>query len=354
MVEQFPRIVPPSGDAQAPKVVPLQIPHGHCGPACPFCPPEPDEGELAELMLQPGDVAAAMLRYSDGGEPRSGTLLAFYGTPLPALPHGQRAPLLDAAERQFRSGRVDGIRITCDPARLARAPLGEWRARGVRSVEVPLLSTEPRVLREWGVENHPALMRDLAPRVGFDIPELGILLVPGLPGDSHDGAVRTARSVAAMRPAYVRILPAMALEGTRLEIWWRSGAWDPMTLDQAVSTCAAMLGVFRDAAIPVARLGLQPQFDLVRGPRVLEGPYHPSLRQLAESRLFRRTIFEQVGPSIHRGRVILRFHPADESYVRGPMNSTLNEMRKRLGFEDVELIADAALSRGRPEVEVDP
>jgi hypothetical protein len=65
-------------------------------------------------------------------------------------------------------------------------------------------------------------------------------------------------------------------------------------------------------------------------------------------------IFDQVGPSIHRGRATVRFHPADESYVRGPMNGTLKEMRKRLGFEDVELVADSDLPRGHTEVEVDP
>jgi len=309
-------------------------------------------------MLQPSDVARAMLRYAGDpdGPNTSGrrTLLAFYGTPLPALPHALRAPLLDAAERQFRSGRVDGIRLCCDADRLSRAPLGEWRARGVRSVEVPLLSADPRVLREWGAEDHPDLMRDLMPRVGFDIPEWGAQLMPGLPGDSHERAVRTAEIVAALEPSYVRIAPALALQGTRLETFWRSGVWDPMTLDQAVGTCSAMLGVFRDAGIPVARLGMQPQFDLVRGPDVLEGPYHPSLRQLVESRLFRRMIFEQAGFQIHRGRITLRFHPADESYVRGPMNRTLNELRRRLGFGRVELVPDEDLPRGRLEVEVHP
>lgn len=353
MVGRLTRIQRRTPTARPPRVVPLQIPHGACGPGCPFCPPDPDPAEIAALMLQPSDVARAMLRYASDPTRRR-TLLAFYGTPLPALPHGQRAPLLDAAERQFRSGRVSGIRLCCDPDRLTRAPLNEWRARGVRSVEVPLLSAEARVLQEWGGEQHPAIMRDLVPRVRFDIPELGILLVPGLPGDSHDSAVRTAEQVAAMDPSYVRIAPAMALQGTRLEDWWRSGAWDPMTLDQAVGTCAAMLGVFRDAGIPVARLGLQPQFDLVRGPTVLEGPYHPSLRQLVESRLFRGKIFERAGFQIHRGRITLRFHPADESYVRGPRNRTLNELRRRLGFGQVELVPDEDLPRGHPEVEVHP
>ena len=337
-------------DSERPRIVPIVIPHGPCGQGCPLCPPDADDADIAELMPSPTDVPAAMLRYAARESSRTPTVLAFYGAPLPALPHALRAPLLDAAERQFRSGHASWIRLTCDPRRLLRAPLGEWKARGVRSVEVTLLSAEHRVTREWGID--PALARAAMSKAQYSMPEVGVQLMPGLPGDSHEGAQRTARFVASLQPSYVRLLPALALQGTRLETWWRNGRWDPMTLEQAIQTCSAMLRIFRDAGVPVARIGLQPQFDLVRGPIVLDGPYHPSLRQLVESRLFRRSIFEQAGRQPFRDQIQIRFHPADESYVRGPMNRTVNELRKRLRFSVVVLLPDPDVERGCPVVEV--
>jgi len=339
-----------SPDAVRPRIVPIVIPHGPCGPGCPLCPP--DASDTDELMPTPADIPAAMLRYCASEPAGTPIVLAFYGAPLPALPHDVRAPLLDAAERQVRSGQAAWIRLSCDPGRLLRAPLGEWRVRGVRSVEVTLPSAEHRVMREWGIDRYPVLLREAMSKAKYAMAEVGIQLMPGLPGDSHEGAQRTARFVASLQPSYVRLLPALALQGTRLETWWRDGRWDPMTLEQAVQTCSAMLRIFRDAGIPVARIGLQPQFDLVRGPLVLDGPYHPSLRQLVESRLFRRSIFEQAGRHPFRNEVQVRFHPADESYVRGPMNRTVNELRKRLRFSDVVLLPDPEVERGRPVVEV--
>ena len=344
---------PADGRSATPRIVPVLVPHGLCGPGCPFCPPAtPDPGETAALMPRPEDIPLAMLRYAAHGDPYRPTVLAFYGGSLPSLDHRVRAPLLDEAERQFRSGRVDAIRLTCDPARLSRVPLAELRSRGVRSLEVPLLSTEPRVLREISSEALPGELRNLMPRLWGAFSEVGITLVPGLPGDSHERAGRTARLVARLQPSYVRLLPALALEGTRLEAWWRGGRWDPMTLEQAVDTISAMLAVFREAGVPVIRVGLQPQFDLVRGPAVLEGPYHPSLRQLVESRLIRRALLEAAGRQPFSERVAIRFHPADEAYVRGVENATLRELQRRFRIGRVELVPDPARSRGRPRLEI--
>jgi len=340
-----------SPGTRRPRIVPIVVPHGPCGQDCPLCPA--DDEDWAALMPSPADIPRAMLRYAGLAAPGCPTVLAFYGAPLPALPHGLRAPLLDAAERQVRSGLASWVRLTCDPRRLLRAPLGEWTARGVRSVELTLPSAEHRVMREWGMDRYPTLLRQAMSKAAYTFPEVGLQLMPGLPGDSHEGALRTARFVASLNPSYVRILPALALQGTRLEVWWRDGRWDPMTIEQAIQTCSAMLRIFRDAAIPVVRIGMQPQFDLVRGPLVLDGPYHPSLRQLVEARLFRRAIFEQAGRHPFRDRVQVRFHPADESYVRGPMNRTIGELRRRLRFSHVELIGDPEVERGFPRVEVE-
>ena len=350
MIERASPIAPtPQAQGPHPHIIPVLVPHGLCGPGCPLCPESEDHKDTRSLMPNAGDIAVAMQRYpAEAGRRR---LLAFYGGSMAAIPHEIRAPLLDAAEREQRSGRINGIRLCCDPTRLMHIPLGEWYARGVRSVEIPLLSTASRVLRTWNAERFPAHTARCLSRLRLKGIETGLQLLPGLPGDSHDLAILTATRAAEMSPDYVRILPAMVLEGTRLEAPWRSGNWRPMTLEQGVRTVAAMLQVFRDANIPVARIGLQPEFDLVRGPGVLDGPYHPALRHLVESSLFRRSILDQALRQANRQELRLRFHPADESYVRGPMNRTLQELKRRFQVQQIQLEPDDGMPRGLPEVE---
>ncbi len=338
----------------APLVVPVVVPHGLCGDWCPLCPRAADGDDTLALMPGAEDVRRAMLRYAPRRTAAETVLLAIYGGTLPALPHAVRAPLLDACEREVRSGRADGIRVVADADRLLHAPLGEWLARGVRSVEVPLLSTDGGVLRDWSATSHAARARRAVERLRLLEIEVGLCLFPGLPGDSHERAVRTALDVAAMRPDYVRILPALALEGTRLEDAWRRGRWEPMSLEQAVETTSAMLEILRDAGVEIARVGLQPEFDLVRGPAVLEGPYHPSLRHLAESRYFRRVILDIARRRAFEDELVLRVHPRDDSYARGPHNGTVAELRRRFRFQGVRIVHDPDLPRGRPRPGNDP
>jgi len=346
----------PGPEVVKPRIVPVLLPHGICGAACPLCPPVVDTEAVEALMPDSSDVRRAMQRYTAGGtgDGSGRTLLAFYGAPLAAQPHPVRTRLLDAGEREFRSSRIDGIRLVCDLPRMLRAPLGEWRMRGVRSVEIPLLSMHRDVLRPWGSVDSPALVGRALQKARWLGIEVGLQIMPGLPGDTHERSVDTARAVAKMSPSFVRILPALALEGTRLERWWRERDWTPMSLGQAVETCAEMVRVFRDRGIPVARVGLQPEFDLLRGPRALDGPYHPSLRHLVESALFRRLALDQARARPFEQVLTLRFHPADESLLRGPENRTLAELRRRFKFRRIDLQADAGIPRGTLAPESDP
>ncbi len=336
--------------SRPPRIVPVVIPHGHCGRWCPLCPPVIEAGSLGGLMPGPEEVRGAMAHYAParGGDAGGGerTLLAFYGGSMAGLAHGTRAALLDAGEREFRSSRVAGMRVVCDLTGLFRVPLGEWRVRGVRSLEVPLLSMHPDVCELWGGADLPERAERAVQKAQWLGLEIGVQLMPGLPGDSHQRAVAGARALAALKPSYVRILPAMALEGTRLEWWWREREWVPMSLTQAEDTCAAMLEIFHAAEVPVARVGLQPEFDLARGPGVLAGPYHPSIRHRVEARRFRRLALECAREAPFARTLTLAFHPADESYLRGTGNQTLHELRRRFRFEGIRLAPDELLPRG--------
>ena len=67
---------------------------------------------------------------------------------------------------------------------------------------------------------------------------------------------------------------------------WREDRYDPLSLDEAVATAAAMYALFRRARIPVIRMGLQPTSEIRFGSEeLLAGPFHPGFGHLVRCKL---------------------------------------------------------------------
>jgi histone acetyltransferase (RNA polymerase elongator complex component) len=113
--------------------------------------------------------------------------------------------------------------------------------------------------------------------------ELVIQLMPGLPCDTREASIDSARRAADIKPAAVRIYPAVVLKGTALERLFISGAYAPLSLDAAVDLCKDMYLIFKSSGIPVIRMGLHP-FSPDTINTVVAGPYHPSFGFLVKSR----------------------------------------------------------------------
>jgi hypothetical protein len=116
--------------------------------------------------------------------------------------------------------------------------------------------------------------------------EVGVQLMPGLPGDFAERSLASLQRVLALKPSFLRIYPTLVIAGTELAARYLSGSYQPQTLDQAVSLCKRMLGASRRAGVPVIRLGLQPTAELESPGVILAGPYHPAFGQLVESELY--------------------------------------------------------------------
>jgi len=67
---------------------------------------------------------------------------------------------------------------------------------------------------------------------------------------------------------------------------YRAGEYVPLSLDEAVETCADMHDAFAEKDVPVIRTGLHPLRDA--GEDVITGPYHPAFGFLVKARLRRR------------------------------------------------------------------
>jgi len=144
----------------------------------------------------------------------------------------------------------------------------------------------------------------------------------GLPGDSTTRFIDSMHQVAELNPDFVRLYPAVVLEGSGLAEMTRAGRYQPMSLNRAVAMAARAKAFFAGHAIPVVRMGLQPSPELAD--KAIAGPYHPAFGELVLSRLFFKTarrLLAQYGP----GRLTVA--PEDESALRGQKNCTIRRLQ---------------------------
>ena len=102
-------------------------------------------------------------------------------------------------------------------------------------------------------------------------------------GANEVSDLMSARLIAALMPATVRVYPTLVLEGTRLAALWRAGLYRPQTHEEAAALGARLLEFFEACGVRVIRMGLHAQPSLAE--HLLAGPYHPAFRELCEGAL---------------------------------------------------------------------
>lgn len=265
------------------KIYPFFLQNAGCPHRCTFCAQDRSVGAGA---LPPVDQVVneldRMLPQQGEGE------IAFYGGSFSLLPLPMQDGYLRAAGQFVVAGRVSGIRISTRPDALDDSCVVRLKESRVTTVEIGCQSFDDCVLAE-ALRGHSAVDNVLAvercKKAGLQV---GTQLMPGLPGSTHAEAMSSLRAALALVPSFLRIYPAVVIEGTAMAQQWRNGGFTPLSLDSAVDICADMLHECRIAKIPVIRIGLQQDPQLVDN--LLAGPYHPAFGQLVRSRLWRRAI----------------------------------------------------------------
>ncbi len=287
------------------KIYPVFIPHAGCPHRCLFCAQDRSTSHTdvpsAEAV---GTWLETVLPERGDGE------IAFYGGTFTSLPEEQQTLYLNSAACHLASGRVSGIRISTRPDALDARTLVRLSDAGVITVEIGCQSFNDAVLAN-SKRGHTAVdsVRSVqaCQAAGFQV---GIQLMPGLPGGDVEEAMRSLQQAIDLKPSFLRIYPTVVVEGTELAEHWRAGDFTPWSLDQAIDLCADMLLRCRKHGVPIIRLGLQSDPQLEEN--LLAGPYHPAFGQLVRSRLWRRAL-------IHAGRHGNNFtvNPSDLSDALG-------------------------------------
>ena len=263
-------------------VLPVFVPHLGCPHACVFCNQRRISGQLKPAS--PDDVeqvlqeAAAFPRH---GEKRQ---LAFYGGSFTAIPVAMQNALLTPAHEAILRGEIDSIRLSTRPDAIDSLTLDRLRFYGVRTVELGAQSMDEEVLRLSGRGHTAEDVRRAARLVKDAGLELILQMMTGLPGDSPEKSLYTARELIALQPDGVRIYPTVIVRDTELYGLWQRGEYREHSVEDAVELCARLLPLFEEAGIPVIRLGLNPTEELSSG-EAAAGAYHPALGELVKSRM---------------------------------------------------------------------
>jgi histone acetyltransferase (RNA polymerase elongator complex component) len=260
-------------------IVPVFIPHMGCPHLCVFCNQKNISG--ASHAPSPEEV----LNYLDASlsPEKPVAVIAFYGGTFTAIPVSEQEKYLSIAQRFIAEKWASCIRLSTRPDEMDERVVRFLKEHGVRTVELGVQSLDDGVLKKSG-RGHAAGDAVRAAGIVKDAGlELGIQLMAGLPGDSKEKFLKTVSGTVRLKPHFVRIYPALVVEGSGLADMWRRGEYRPLALDEAVELCAEALEIFDAAGIRVIKLGLQPGDELEK--TLLAGPYHPSFGHLVKSNI---------------------------------------------------------------------
>ncbi len=316
------------------QIFPVFVPHLGCPHACVFCDQRQISGQTQPATAD--TVRRALIEAAAVPHTGAQRQLAFYGGSFTAIPVKEQEALLAAAKEGIDAGVIDAVRLSTRPDAIDRETLGRLQRYGVTTVELGAQSMDDEVLRLSG-RGHTARDVEEAARL---VREAGFTLIlqmmTGLPGDTDEKCIETARRLIALRPDGVRLYPTVIVEGTALCRLWREGKYREHTVEDAVRVCAQLLPLFAEAGIPVIRLGLNPTEELSGGAAVA-GAYHPALGELVKSRLMlerARAALSGVAPG---SSVTLSVSPRQLSQLLGQKRENLARLKEEFSLSAIRV-----------------
>jgi histone acetyltransferase (RNA polymerase elongator complex component) len=215
---------------------------------------------------------------------------AFYGGSFTGLTITEQSSFLAVTLEYKQKGLIDKVHLSTRPDYIDRDILDNLRAYSVDTIELGVQSFDDEVLLRSNRGHTSADVYravKLIKEYGF---EFGIQLMIGLPGDSLESCVMSAKKTAEMKPSLARLYPTIVLDETELFEMYRRGEYEPLSRDEAVERTKEMYKILDDAGITIMRVGLKSTDIIGEGGAINGGTYHPAFRQLVEGAIARERI----------------------------------------------------------------
>lgn len=301
------------------------MPHKGCPYDCVFCNQKRITGQIKETT--PDDVTEIIERHLSTLPEDADIEAAFFGGSFTGIPIAEQSSLMERVAPYINDGRIDGIRLSTRPDYISDEILENLKRYGVTTIELGVQSMDEDVLRASNRGHSAEQVRKACEMIhsyGF---RLGVQQMTGLPLDTDEKSVETARELIALNPSCVRIYPTLTIKDTALKTLYENGSYIPQTVDEAVRLCAKLVLMYEESGVDVIRVGLQPTEEINDHASVVAGPFHPAFGELVESEIYYGIITSHTID----GDIEIHVDPREISKVCGNRRRNIERLKKEYG-----------------------
>jgi len=298
--------------------MPVFLPHLGCRQRCIYCNQQLITGQQGKQDVEAA-VRDALVSLSDPVE------VAIYGGNPLGLSLKELAWLLSLFDTH--SDSITHLRLSTEPIPPDAQVIELLRAKNVGVIELGIPTFNDETLRALGRHHTVQDLYDtyhLLTRAGFSV---GLQIMVGLPGETADDVRTTARHLAELRPAFIRIYPLVVLRDTALHVDFREGRFTPLSLEQAVERASFLYVSALSHATKVVKMGLIEN-EFLKG-ALVSGPYHPAFGYLVRSHAFCMAVMGVCQRAGISGRLMVSLSKQDVPHLVGYRRSNLVRLSER-------------------------
>lgn len=275
-------------------IIPVFIPHEGCPNDCVFCNQKKITARQEPVHAE--DVRNIIENYLPTLSGRGLEMIevAFFGGSFTGIPVEKQSEYLAVAKEYKDKGLIRKIHLSTRPDYINTEILDNLKFYGVDTIELGVQSFDDDVLKASNRGHSSSAVYkscDLIKAYGF---ELGIQLMIGLPGDTMEKSLYSARETVKIKPSIARLYPTVIIDDTELLNMYLRGEYKALSQEEALETTKEMYKILTAAGINIIRVGLKSTDIINENGAVTGGTYHPAFRQLVEGRIAREILEEKL------------------------------------------------------------
>lgn len=319
-------------------IIPIFVPHHGCPHDCVFCNQRKITGVNSGITEE--EVQSIIENHLSTFKRDSFKEVAFFGGSFTAIEIKEQKKLLRIPFLYKQKGLIDEIRLSTRPDAIDIEILEILKEFTVDTIELGVQSLDSDVLEKSERGHDDSVVYKSSKLIKDNGFKLGLQMMLGLPKDTQEKSLLTAKKLLQIEPAFLRLYPTLVIKNTKLEYLMNNSLYSPMTLEDTIEISSKILMLFTSHSIPIIRIGLQTTENIQLGKDVVGGPFHPAIRQLVEERVFKILFIDYIKNqkiNLKGKEITIYCSKLYTSVISGQKGQNKNEITRELGISKLNI-----------------